>query len=84
MIFTLITNGIFPGWALLVILCLINFPSGYQLSAQAMTTVLKRYSRILDDGRSLIAFDDFVALSVRLRAYTGKNIIRYLNPSPHG
>ncbi|XP_064649796.1 uncharacterized protein LOC135501566 isoform X2 [Lineus longissimus] len=43
---------------------------GYNLSQKAVTTLLKRYSRALDDGRCLIAFDDFVALSVRLRAYT--------------
>ena len=45
--------------------------AGYKLSQQAMTTVLKRYSRAMDDGRVLISFEDFVALSVRLRAYTG-------------
>ena len=33
---------------------------------------MKRYSRAMDDGRILIAFDDFVSMSVRLRAYTGK------------
>jgi hypothetical protein len=43
---------------------------GYQLSQNALTTLLKRYSRAMDDGRCLIAFDDFVSLSVRLRAYT--------------
>ncbi|XP_064643855.1 sorcin-like isoform X2 [Lineus longissimus] len=43
---------------------------GYNLSHKAVTTLLKRYSRAMDDGRCLIAFDDFVALSVRLRAYT--------------
>ena len=46
--------------------------SGYALSAKALETILKRYSRAMDDGRILIAFDDFVSMSVRLRAYTGK------------
>ena len=44
---------------------------GYQLSPTAMEYILKRYSKALDDGRLLVAFDDFVSLSVRLRAYTG-------------
>ena len=44
---------------------------GYALSAKALETILKRYSRAMDDGRILIAFDDFVSMSVRLRAYTG-------------
>uniref|UniRef100_A0A1I8GQN4 EF-hand domain-containing protein n=2 Tax=Macrostomum lignano TaxID=282301 RepID=A0A1I8GQN4_9PLAT len=42
----------------------------YMLSPQAMTVLLKRYSRAMNDGRCLLAFDDFVNLSVRLRAYT--------------
>ena len=45
---------------------------GYALSAKALETIMKRYSRAMDDGRILIAFDDFVSMSVRLRAYTGK------------
>lgn len=44
---------------------------GYRLSAKAMESLLKRYSKLMPDGQCLIAFDDFVALSVRLRAYTG-------------
>ena len=51
--------------------CVFARVAGYKLSQQAMTTVLKRYSRAMDDGRVLISFEDFVALSVRLRAYTG-------------
>jgi len=43
---------------------------GYQLTRQAMETILKRYSKAMDDGRVLVAFDDFVSCSVRLRAYT--------------
>ncbi|XP_074659204.1 grancalcin-like isoform X2 [Tubulanus polymorphus] len=47
---------------------------GYRLSRDALTTLMKRYSKAVDDGsgklRCLIAFDDFVSLSVRLRAYT--------------
>lgn len=41
----------------------------YQLSQKTMETLLKRYSRI-HQGRCLLAFDDFVSLCVRLRAYT--------------
>ncbi len=37
-----------------------------------METLFKRYSKAMDDGRILIAFDDFVSCCVRLRAYTGK------------
>ena len=44
---------------------------GYVLSVKVKEVLLKRYSRAMDDGRCLIAFDDFVALCVRLRAYTG-------------
>ena len=47
----------------------------YNLSGKAMQTILKRYSKVVAGAgppKSLIAFDDFVALSVRLRAYTGK------------
>jgi len=43
---------------------------GYQLSVTALETILKRYSRVMEDGRALIAFDDFVSCAVRLRAYT--------------
>ncbi|XP_013404159.1 sorcin [Lingula anatina] len=49
---------------------IISTKYGYKLSQQAMTTLLKRYSTAMDDGKCLIAFDDFVSLSVRLRAYT--------------
>ncbi|PAA84969.1 hypothetical protein BOX15_Mlig012753g1 [Macrostomum lignano] len=42
----------------------------YRLSAKSMTMLLKRYSKAMDDGRCLVAFDDFVTLSVRLRTYT--------------
>ncbi len=52
--------------------------AGYQLTPRAMETILKRYSRAMDDGRVLIAFDDFVSLSVRLRAYTGMQDISIL------
>ena len=53
---------------------LLNFfpPSGYQIQPPTLETILKRYSRVVPpNGRCIIAFDDFVALSVRLRAYTG-------------
>ncbi|GFR90510.1 sorcin [Elysia marginata] len=44
---------------------------GYQIQPQTMETILKRYSRVVPpNGRCIIAFDDFVSLSVRLRAYT--------------
>lgn len=43
---------------------------GYQLTPKALETILKRYSKAMDDGRVLVAFDDFVSCSVRLRAYT--------------
>ncbi|XP_046340186.1 sorcin-like [Haliotis rufescens] len=43
---------------------------GYQISQEALTTILKRYSRVVPPGRCLVAFDDFVSVSVRLRAYT--------------
>lgn len=46
---------------------------GYRVSPQVLTVLLKRYSRAhVHNGRvrTLIAFDDFVSLSVRLRAYT--------------
>ena len=57
---------------------LICFLLGYRVSPQVLTVLLKRYSRAhVHNGRvrTLIAFDDFVSLSVRLRAYTGKKII---------
>lgn len=53
---------------------LLNFLSGYRLTPQATETILKRYSRVLPRGGGeacLCAFDDFVSVSVRLRAYTG-------------
>ncbi|RUS72558.1 hypothetical protein EGW08_019677 [Elysia chlorotica] len=44
---------------------------GYQIQPQTLETMLKRYSRVVPpNGRCIIAFDDFVAVSVRLRAYT--------------
>lgn len=44
---------------------------GYRIHPKTMETILKRYSRVLPpNGRCVLAFDDFVALSVRLRAYT--------------
>lgn len=46
---------------------------GYRLTPQATETILKRYSRVLPRGGGeacLCAFDDFVSVSVRLRAYT--------------
>ncbi|KAK3771293.1 hypothetical protein RRG08_024372 [Elysia crispata] len=44
---------------------------GYQIQPQTLETILKRYSRVVPpNSRCIIAFDDFVALSVRLRAYT--------------
>ncbi|XP_052765409.1 sorcin-like [Mya arenaria] len=46
---------------------------GYRISPEVMTTLLKRYSRahaVNHQIRTLIAFDDFVSLCVRLRAYT--------------
>lgn len=46
---------------------------GYRVSQDVLTVLLKRYSRAhVQHGqlRTLIAFDDFVSLSVRLRAYT--------------
>jgi len=48
---------------------------GFRISPDLMTTLLKRYSRahvVNGQVRTLIAFDDFVSLCVRLRAYTGK------------
>jgi len=42
----------------------------YRLSAKALEQILKRYGRAMDDGKILVAFDDFVSCSVRLRAYT--------------
>lgn len=53
---------------------LLKFLSGYRLTPQATETILKRYSRVLPRGGGeacLCAFDDFVSVSVRLRAYTG-------------
>ena len=48
---------------------------GYQIQPPTLTTILKRYSRVVPpNGRCIVAFDDFVALSVRLRAYTGKQL----------
>lgn len=52
----------------------LKFLSGYRLTPQATETILKRYSRVLPRGGGeacLCAFDDFVSVSVRLRAYTG-------------
>ncbi|XP_064614371.1 sorcin-like isoform X2 [Liolophura sinensis] len=46
---------------------------GYGISADCLSTLLRRYSRVLpgpQGDRCLISFDDFVAMSVRLRAYT--------------
>ncbi|GFN75353.1 sorcin [Plakobranchus ocellatus] len=44
---------------------------GYQIQPQTLETILKRYSRVVPpNSRCIIAFDDFVTLSVRLRAYT--------------
>lgn len=45
----------------------------YNLTPQSIETLLKRYSRVIMWGgqeKCLIAFDDFVSVSVRLRAYT--------------
>lgn len=45
----------------------------YNLTPQSIETILKRYSRVImgpGGARCLIAFDDFVSVSVRLRAYT--------------
>lgn len=42
----------------------------YNLSVEAMQTILKRYSKAMPNGQCLVAFDDFVSLSVRLRTYT--------------
>lgn len=53
---------------------LLKILSGYRLTPQATETILKRYSRVLPRGGGeacLCAFDDFVSVSVRLRAYTG-------------
>ena len=52
----------------------ILFYLGYMISAEVLTVLLKRYSRAhVHNGqiRTLIAFDDFVSLCVRIRAYTG-------------
>ena len=46
--------------------------AGYSLSAQALKKLLNRYSHAREDGVTVIAFDDFVSCSVRLRAYTGE------------
>lgn len=57
---------------------LLKFLSGYRLTPQATETILKRYSRVLPRGGGeacLCAFDDFVSVSVRLRAYTGMDIL---------
>ncbi|KAK7109332.1 sorcin-like isoform X2 [Littorina saxatilis] len=44
---------------------------GFQIQPPTLTTILKRYSRVVaPNSRCILAFDDFVALSVRLRAYT--------------
>lgn len=44
---------------------------GYQIQPSTLETILKRYSRVVPPGgRCIVAFDDFVALSVRMRAYT--------------
>ena len=63
----------------LIIVCSSGiFVSVYNLSGKAMQTILKRYSKVVAGAgppKSLIAFDDFVALSVRLRAYTGKILL---------
>ncbi|KAJ8313972.1 hypothetical protein KUTeg_008533 [Tegillarca granosa] len=47
----------------------------YNLSPECVTTILKRYSRVVPkfpgaQPECLIAFDDFVSVCVRLRAYT--------------
>ena len=50
----------------------------YNLTPQSIETILKRYSRVImgpGGARCLIAFDDFVSVSVRLRAYTGKRYV---------
>ena len=47
------------------------------ISPEVLTVLLKRYSRAhVHNGqiRTLIAFDDFVSLCVRIRAYTGKSL----------
>ncbi|XP_025096297.1 sorcin-like [Pomacea canaliculata] len=44
---------------------------GYRIQPNTLTTILKRYSRVVPpNSRYIVAFDDFVALSVRLRSYT--------------
>ncbi|CAG5131206.1 unnamed protein product [Candidula unifasciata] len=44
---------------------------GYQIQPETLETILKRYSRVVPpNSRCIIAFDDFVAVSIRLRAYT--------------
>ncbi|KAL8579023.1 hypothetical protein ACOMHN_035962 [Nucella lapillus] len=56
---------------------------GFQIQPPTMTTILKRYSRVLPPaGQCVMAFDDFVALCVRLRAYT--DAFRKRDSSQHG
>lgn len=43
---------------------------GYSLTVKGLQCLLQRYSKAMDDGRVLVSLDDFIAMSVRLRAYT--------------
>lgn len=42
----------------------------YRISPGVLQTLLKRYSRVIPPNNCVLAFDDFVSVSVRLRAYT--------------
>lgn len=57
-------------WILLTYLSLLNkafyFQIGFRLSPQAVTAITKRYST-----QGKIAFDDYIACCVKLRALTG-------------
>ncbi|KAL4222162.1 hypothetical protein ACF0H5_018202 [Mactra antiquata] len=58
---------------------------GYRIKPEVVETLLKRFSRVHSvngSDRTLIAFDDFVTLSVRLRAYT--DAFRKRDRSQHG
>ncbi|XP_076461205.1 grancalcin-like isoform X1 [Babylonia areolata] len=56
---------------------------GFQIQQPTLTTILKRYSRVVaPNSRCILAFDDFVALCVRLRAYT--DAFRKRDAQEHG
>ena len=60
---------------------------GYRMTPEVIEVLLKRYSYVQIDPRSgqpacKMAFDDFVAMSVRLRSLTGDGCLHIMYSGP--